>query len=97
MESKFKFNLAFTELINVSKHGFDSNHKNKIKGYHIACMGYIDKNDIFETLHSDCPEQTLNLVEAVKVDNYELCILHTYKIKIFQKVWRRHFYKIDFF
>lgn len=93
MESKFKLNLAFTELINSSKHGSHSN----IKGYHIASMGYIDKNDIFDTLHSDCPEQTLNLVEAVKVDNYELCILHTYKIKIFQKVWRRHFYKIDFF
>ena len=35
----------------------------------------------------------LQLVEIVTDDtNREMCILHTYKINIFKKIWKKHFY-----
>lgn len=35
----------------------------------------------------------LQLVEIIRDDtNRETCILHTYKINIFKKIWKKHFY-----
>jgi hypothetical protein len=40
-----------------------------------------------------CKLNTIQLVEIVTDDsNREMCILHTYKINIFKKIWKKHFY-----
>ena len=40
-----------------------------------------------------CKLNTIQLVEIVIDDtNREMCILHTYKINIFKKIWKKHFY-----
>ena len=40
-----------------------------------------------------CKLNTIHLVEIVTDDtNREMCILHTYKINIFKKIWKKHFY-----
>jgi hypothetical protein len=40
-----------------------------------------------------CHINKLQLVQIMVDDtNREMCILHTYKINIFKKIWKKHFY-----
>jgi hypothetical protein len=70
------------EIYIYMKHLFSSLRRNRIVHEHIN-----NYNTIIRTFNK------MNLVEIIVDDtNREMCIIHTYKINIFKKIWKKYFY-----
>jgi hypothetical protein len=77
---------------------YENTWKEELKRYMRRLVSIIKKRNYKHLVIQNygivlCKLNTIQLVEIVIDDtNREMCILHTYKINIFKKIWKKHFY-----
>ena len=52
------------------------------------------KHDIIQNYYNVLNKsKQINLVEIINVDGRDTCIIHTYKINLFKRIWKKKHYK----
>jgi len=91
--------LAYVEVWNPKIHGFGNGFKPY--GHFISSYGEIDLDEFYNLDEDDFIKKKnniiskLHLVKYYNIENYTFSSLFTYRLKIFQKLWRKKRYNIS--
>ena len=93
--------LGYVEVWNPKIHGFGNGFK---PIGHFIQSNFTCNLDEFYKLKKDefiirSPENKfiskLHLIQTYNIEDYTLCSLHSYRIKIFQRLWRKKKYGLE--
>lgn len=80
--------IAITQLWNQLQHG--GNNSSKANGHYLNIL-ILDIEEFFDLSNNEIPSNTkLNLINEYNVENYSLGELHTYKINIIKRKWKKY-------
>ena len=80
--------VAVTQIWDKKYHGGDDN--SIIQGHHLN-LGTMNLDEFLRMTKNDIPSYTkFNLINVYDIDEYSLGELHTYKINIIKRKWRKY-------
>ena len=80
--------VAVTQLWDKKYHGGGDN--SIIRGHHLN-LGTINLDEFLRMSKKDIPSYTkFNLINVYDIDEYSLAEIHTYKINIIKRRWRKY-------
>jgi hypothetical protein len=80
--------VAITQLWNKTQHGGDDD--SKANGHYLNIL-ILDIDDFLEMSNDEIPSYTkFNLINEYNLDNYSLGEIHTYKINIIKRKWKKY-------
>lgn len=91
-----RFRIAFTNLYHTKIHGSVAPGEFDPTGHFLSPMGYLTLHEWCQYTWKDFPGLTLELVEPYEIANYSLCSLHSFRIRLLQRAWRKQFYRLDY-
>ena len=73
---------------------FDNSWKSELKFYKKQNLSLTRNREhpFLRNYHKIMKKSSIELVEIIEVDNVMYCILHTYKINILKRKWRKYKY-----
>ena len=80
--------VAITQLWNKTQHGGEDD--SKANGHYLNIL-ILDIDDFLEMSNDEIPIYTkFNLINEYNLDNYSLGEIHTYKINIIKRKWKKY-------
>ena len=80
--------VAITQLWNQVQHGGDDN--SRAEGHYLNIL-ILDVDDFLSLTLDEIPSSSkFNLINEYNLDDYSLGELHTYKINIIKRKWRKY-------
>ena len=91
--------LAYVEVWNPKIHGFDQGFKPY--GHFINTGSELSLDEFFELdtqsfiIKNNNTVSKLHLIKQYQIEDYTLANLFTYRLKLFQRIWRKKRYNIS--